>query len=334
MNRNLSLAVAFVLLASPAAAATAFKLTLLDSDHSKRAANIDPNLVDAWGLCQGPGTAPIWVSDNGTGLSTVYAQGTGKVESIVVTIPKGNPTGCVYNPTSGFKVTENGKSGAALFIFDSEPGVISGWSSSVDGSNAIVAYDGSANGSAYKGLAIDTSAQLLFAADFTNNAVEVFDNTYTMTTSFTDASLKGYGPFNVALLNGNLYVSFAKRGKGINEKDGPGLGAIDVFSESGTLLQQLVAPGGALNAPWGMTIAPSTFNEFAGALLVGNFGNGWVNAYDISTGASLGTLNDKKGSPITAPGLWALDPVPTGDVTYSAGPNKERHGALGLITVK
>lgn len=333
MKHGIILGIALALGASPTLAATAFQVTLLDSDHSAKAKHIDPNLVDAWGLCQGPGGDPVWVSDNGTGLSTVYAQGSGNVEAIVVTIPGGNPTGCAYNPTSGFQVTEGSKSGAALFLFDSEPGIISGWSSTVDASNAIVAYDGSGHGSSYKGLALDASNSLLFAADFTNDRIEVFNSSFTMTNSFTDKSLKHYGPFNVALLNGNLYVAFARQGKGINEKDGPGLGAVDVFSESGTLIQQLVATGGALNAPWGMTIAPSNFNEFAGALLVGNFGNGWVNAYDLSTGASLGTLNDKKGNPIEIPGLWALDPVPSNDITYSAGPNREKHGALGLITV-
>lgn len=335
MKKCTILGVALALLATPALAATAFKLTLLDSDSSTKAKHIDPNLVNAWGLCQGPGTDPIWVSDNGTGLSTVYAQGTGVIESIVVTIPQGAPTGCVYNSTSGFKVTEGSKSGAASFIFASEAGIISGWNGSVDANNAIVAYDGSGKGSVYKGLAIDTSSNLLFAADFVNNQVQVFDSSFKLVRSFTDKSLRHYAPFNVMALNGDVYVSFAKQGKVCcDEKHGAGLGAIDVFDESGNLLKQLVATGGALNAPWGMAVAPSSFNEFAGALLVGNFGNGWINAYDLSTGASLGTLNNKTGYPVTIKGLWGLDPVPTGDVTYSAGPGKESHGAIGLITVK
>src|SRR5579862_1954685 len=122
MRKVVFLGVALALGASPALAATAFQLTLLDSDHSKKAMHIDPNLVNPWGECQGPGTDPIWVSDNGTGLSTVYTQGNGNVQSIVVTIPSGDPTGCVYNGSTGWKVTENGKSGSALFIFDSEAG--------------------------------------------------------------------------------------------------------------------------------------------------------------------------------------------------------------------
>ena len=335
MRKHLSLGVALALLATPALAATAFKLTLLDSDYSTKAKHLDPNLVNAWGLCQGPGTDPVWVSDNGTGLSTVYAQGTGVVESIVVTIPSGAPTGCVFNSTSNFKVSENGRTGAATFLFDSEAGIISGWSSAVDGQNAVVAVDNSANGSVYKGLAIDTSSNLLFAADFVNNQVQVYDGSFNLVRSFTDKSLKHYAPFNVAVLNGSVYVAFAKQALTCcDERHGAGLGAIDVFDESGNLIKQLVPTGAALNAPWGLTIAPSSFNEFAGSLLVGNFGDGTIHAYDPSTGNSLGTLNKITGSPITINGLWSLDPVPTGDLTYSAGPKKETHGALGLITVR
>ena len=334
MRKQISLAVALALLASPAIAATAFKITKLDSDIAGKAKFTDPNLVNPWGMSQ-VGSNPIWVSDNGTGLSTLYDQGTGVVESLVVTIPGGAPTGTVYNNTTSFQISENGRNGAAEFIFDSEAGILSGWNSTVDAKNAVVAYDGSANGSVYKGLAIDLKSKLLFAADFVNDQVQVFDGTWTVTKSFTDKSLKGYAPFNVAVINGSVYVAFAKQGKVCcDEKHGPGLGAIDVFDESGNLQKQLVAPGGELNAPWAMTIAPSSFNEFSGALLVGNFGNGWINAYDISTGASLGTLNNKTGYPLTIKGLWGLDPVPNGDVTFTAGIKDEAHGLMGLITAK
>ena len=276
----------------------------------------------------------VWVSDNGTGLSTVYQQGTGANTGLVVTIPSGVPTGQVYvPPNTGFLISENGKSGNALFLFNSEAGVISGWSASVDSKNAVVGYDGSANGSVYKGLALNLSSKLLFAADFANNQVQVFDNTFTPVGSFTDSSLKGYAPFNVAIVGGNVYVAFAKQDKTKhNEIDKLGDGYVDVFSESGTLLTQLVAQG-ELDAPWGMTIAPSTFGTLAGALLVGNFGNGWINAYDASTGTSLGWLTEKNGNPVAIDGLWALDPVPNGEITFSAGPHKEKHGLLGLLSV-
>src|SRR5690348_472831 len=146
MRKQISLAVALAVFASPAIAATAFKITKLDSDIAGNAKFTDPNLVNPWGMSQ-VGSNPIWVSDNGTGLSTLYDQGTGVVESLVVTIPNGAPTGTVYNNSTGFQISENGRSGAAQFIFDSEAGILSGWNSSVDVNNAVVAYDGSAQGS-------------------------------------------------------------------------------------------------------------------------------------------------------------------------------------------
>jgi uncharacterized protein (TIGR03118 family) len=168
MRKELVLAFGLVLLASPGVAqrgrvpaAPVFKVVPLVSNQAGKAPNVDPNLVNPWGLSQVPG-GPVWVSDNGTGLSTLYDEGTGKIEPLVVTIPKGSPTGTVYAPLIGFKISENGKSGDAEFIFDSIAGVISGWNSSVDGTNAVVAVDNSATGSSYTGLAIDTSSKLLF----------------------------------------------------------------------------------------------------------------------------------------------------------------------------
>jgi uncharacterized protein (TIGR03118 family) len=343
MKTETKLALALLLLASPALAAgtssklpstPTFKITNLVSNQKGKAKVTDTNLVDAWGLSQGPGTDPVWVSDNGTGLSTVYAQKTGQNVGLVVTIPNGNPTGTVYVPLgTGFQISENGKSGDATFLFDSEAGVITGWNSSVDPSNAVIAYNGTSEGSVYKGLALDPSSKLLFAADFANDQVQIFDDQFDLMGSFTDKSLKHYGPFNVAIINGDVYVTFAKQDKNKkNEIDGPGLGYVDVFTESGTLVQQLVAQG-PLNAPWGMMIAPSNFGTFANALLVGNFGDGWINAFNTSTGDYIGALTTKGGNPIAIDGLWALDPVPTGDITFSAGPNKEKNGLLGLITV-
>jgi len=344
MRTKIKLAIGLLLFAAPAFAAgadtfpktTAFKVVPLVSNQTGKAPVIDPNLVDAWGLSQGPGGDPVWVSDNGTGLSTVYAQGTGKNEGLVVTIPDGDPTGTVYVPPGiGFSISENGKSGDAQFLFDSEAGVISGWTSSVDAANAVVAYDGSGQGSVYKGLALDPTSKLLFAADFANNQVQIFDNQFDLMGSFTDTTLpKHYAPFNVAIsANHDVYVTFAKQDKSRHDEvDGPGLGFVDVFTETGTLLQQLVLQG-PLNAPWGITIAPSNFGTFANALLVGNFGDGWINAFDPTTGQYLGALSDKKGNPLAIDGLWALDPVPNGDITFSAGPHKEKDGLLGLITV-
>ena len=332
MRTEFKLALALLIMASPAVAggkagktpgATFFTVTNLVSNQSGVAANTDPNLVNPWGLSQESASAPLWVSDNGTGLSTVYQQGTGTIDSTVVTIPNGSPTGTVYVPANtGFQVTENGKSADATFLFDSNTGYITGWAPSVDSKNAIVGYTSA--GSDFTGLAIDGSSKLLFAADFANNAVQIIDNTFTLKSTFTDTSLpKGFAPYNVAVIGGNLYVTFASFSSS--------KGYVDVFSESGTLQQHLISLG-KLNIPWGLAVAPSTFGKFAGALLVGNLGNGEINAYNISTGAHLGTLSTSRRHPIKEDGLWALDAAPNGDITFSAGPNGYADGLIGLIT--
>lgn len=306
-------------------AAPHFKITNLVSNQAGKAKVTDPNLINPWGMAQGPGSDPIWVSDNGTGLSTVYQQGTGKNSGIVVNIPGGSPTGTVYlSPGSGFQITENGNSGDAEFLFDSNAGIISGWNPSVDAKNAVVAYTSSSSN--FTGLAVDLSSKLLFAADFANNAVDVFNNSFQLQTTFTDTSLpQGFAPFNVAIINGNVYVAFASQSGGNS-------GYVDVFSESGTLMQQLIAKG-KLDAPWGLAIAPSTWGSFAGALLVGNLNNGEINAYTLSSGSYLGTLSNKKGKAFKISGLWALDAVPSGDITFCAGSNGYADGLVGLITV-
>ena len=342
MKTQFGLALGLVLLVSPAvagetgakaAASGGFSVTPLDADQKGKAAVVDPNLINPWGLSQSPG-GPVWVSDNGTGLSTVYNRTNGQIQSLVVTIPQGNPTGTVYVPsTIDFQVTENGDSGAASFLFDSESGVISGWAPSVDTSNAIVAVNNSATGAVYKGLALDTSSQLLFAANFSQNKVEVYNTQFQLVNTFTDTSLPArYAPFNILDVNGLLYVSFAERDKsGHDEVDGAHKGYVDVFNTSGVLQTKLIAKG-YLDAPWGMSIAPSGFGSYAGDLLVANFGNGWINVYDPTKGSWLATLPGAKNKPLTIKGLWALDNGPgTGQVSFSAGPGGETHGLLGII---
>ena len=318
---------------SAAAAGNSFTVTKLDSDQAGKAKVKDPNLIDAWGLCQATG-GPVWVSDNGTNLSTVYNRTNGNIESIVVNIPLGAPTGCVFNSSSGFVVSENGKSGAASFMFDTETGAIEGWSGSVDSKNAIVAVDNSGSGAVYKGLAIDSGTNQLYAANFAQNKVEVYNSQFQLVNSFTDTGLpKRYAPFNVVDVGGTLYVSFAERDKTHkNEVDGAGLGFVDVFDTNGNLQKQLVAHG-QLDAPWGMAIAPTGFGPFAGDLLVGNFGNGWINVFDPSSGAYIDTLWNKSGQDLTIKGLWDLDLGPgANQVSFSAGPGGEAHGLLGIIS--
>ena len=177
--------------------------------------------------------------------------------------------------------------------------------------NGVVAVDNSASGAAYKGLAIDTVSQQIYAANFTKNQVEIYDNAFHQVKTFTDTALpKHFAPFNVTVLKGNVYVAFAKRiPHSIDEVDRRGLGYVDVFDTSGTLMKRLIA-NGQLDAPWGMTIAPKGFGQFVGALLVGNFGNGKINAYDVKTGDLMGTLHGAHGD-LHIDGLWALDAGPT-----------------------
>jgi len=339
MKKELVVAFGLALAASPALAGghqpsdVLFTVTPLVADQPGVAPNTDPDLVNPWGLSQFPGN-PLWVSDNGTDLSTLYDPNTGMKVALDVNIPKGAPTGTVaIPPGNGFVISEGANSGESLFLFDTESGAVEGWNSSVDLNNAVVAYDGSAAGSVYKGLAYDPASNHVFAADFTNNKVEVFDNTFAIVKSFTDRNLpKRYAPFNVAVIGGKLYVAFALREKGgIDEVDGNGLGYIDVFTTKGKFVKTLVA-NGPLNAPWAMVVAPSSFGALAGSLLVGNFGDGHINAFDPSSGALLETLHKSRRKEIRIDGLWALFDTGNGSLTFSSGPDSEAHGLVGLIT--
>jgi uncharacterized protein (TIGR03118 family) len=171
----------------------------------------------------------------------------------------------------------------------------------------------------------------LFVADFSNNAVIVLDNAFRKIGSFTDANVpKGYAPFNVAVLNGKLYVTYGKQ-DGDDAKEGPGLGYVDVFTTAGAFDKRLVS-NGPLNAPWGLAIAPPTFGDYAGKLLIGNFGEGHINVFDPDNGTLLGTLKDTKGKSIQLEGLWQLDDTGNGSLTVSAGLRKEKHGVIDMIT--
>jgi len=311
----------------------AVTITPLVSDQQGNAANTDPNLVNSWGMAMSS-TGLLWVADNGTDLSTVYDPNTGAPQSLVVNIPMGAPTGITFVPSGiDFQITENGNSGPATFLFDTESGAIEGWNNSVDMNNAIVAVDNSAQGAVYKGLALDTGAQLLYAANFTQNQVEVYDTGFNLVNTFTDPTLTGYAPFNVVDVNGTLYVSFAKQGKVCCDEVGrPHLGYVDVFNTAGQLQKRLISKG-KLSAPWGMTIAPAGFGSLAGDLLVGNFGDGRINAYDPNTGAFIATLRTGHGKILKIDGLWGLIPGPNGNqVQFSAGPGDESHGLVGLLS--
>jgi len=319
-------------IAGNAWAASRFKVVPLVSDQAGAAPKTDPDLVNAWGVARAPG-GPDWVADNGTDKSTVYDAKTGSKQSPTVKIPHGAPTGIAFVPPgTGFKFTLNGYTYPAEFLFDTESGAIKGWNYFA-ATRAVIVLDNAAGGSVYKGLALDPVDKLLFAADFANGRVEMFDNRFKRIKTFTDPGVPlRFAPFNVAWLRDHLYVAFAKREKGgTDEVAGKGLGFIDVFDAQGSLVERLVSQGG-LNAPWGMTIAPKGFGRFEGALLVGNFGDGVIHAYDPKTGDALGTIKDKSGAPIKIDGLWALEAGPGSSVTFTAGPDDETHGLLGLVS--
>ena len=325
---------------------------------------IDPRLVNVWGLVASA-TSPFWTCDYGTGLSTIYTVnatnatplGTPNATTMPTVpgaggVPKGPCTGIVANiapattpPT--FPVTAPGKAAAAAgFIFVTEDGVLSAWASGADATQAFVQMDNSAT-AVYKGLAlVTTPAVQLYAANFRSGGIDVFDAQFKPVTlaagSFTDPKIPaGFAPFNIWNIGGKLYVAYAKQDA--NKKfdvAGPGNGYVDVFDTTGKLLQSLVVGGAnsALSSPWGLAIAPATFGKFANDLLVGNFGDGTINAYDPATGAFVGTLQDANGKSISIPGLWALyfgNGSSGGDkdtLYFTAGPGGQRHGLLGSIS--
>lgn len=344
-NNNMSMPPPTAMTPAPVTASS-FSTTPLVSDGGLGAAHTDPHLINPWGIAFNP-NGFVWIADNGSSTSTLY-DGNGVPQTLVVAIPAGatgpaNPTGIVYNGSSDFKVTQNGVSGASAFLFDGEGGTIAGWSPAVNGTNAVTAVDMGAAGAIYKGLAIASyaGANYLYAADFGLGAVEVYDTNFQKVTlpggSFTDPMLPaGYAPFGIQAINGKLYVSFAQRaGSGPDEVDGAGLGFVDVFDTSGAMLQRLVS-GGSLNAPWGMAMAPANFGSFSNMLLVGNFGDGKINAFDPGTGAMVGTLGTA-GTPIVIDKLWGiafgngLNSQPTNTLFYTAGPGDEAHGLYGRI---
>jgi uncharacterized protein (TIGR03118 family) len=337
--------------AAPESSGTRPAFTEVDlvSNIPGRAAVTDGNVQNAWGLALSP-TSPLWAANNGTNTATLYAGGVGgaapQIVPLVVTIPGGAPTGQVFNGTGGFIVSGPGGSGPARFLFVSEAGDLVGWNPTA---NPPVAGQSTAtlvkhvDGAIYKGLTLATTAfgSFLLAADFHNARIDVFDSSFTLIQPaapfFTDPALPaGYAPFNVAALGGKIYVAYAKQDAAAeDEAAGPGEGFVDVYNGFGLLERRLVRRG-PLNAPWGLEIAPPSFDKFAGDLLVGNFGDGRITAVDRGTGHVDGQLRDARGKPIEIDGLWALlhgtaSTGGTDSVWFSAGPNEEADGLVGQI---
>ncbi len=326
-----------------------FTVANLVSDGSVPAANTDPNLINPWGIAASP-TGPFWVSDNGSGVATVY--NTAGATQLTVSTPAapgdsalGSTTGQVFNGVNtAFQVTSGGKTGSALFLFASEDGTIQGWAPSVSFPSAIIAvnnYNGGA-GAVYKGLAIGSvgGSEYLYATNFRSGQIEMYNSNFTLVKTFTDPHVKaGYAPFNVQNLGGTLYVTFALQDAAKHDNlDGAGWGYVDAFGLDGTFQHRIVSAGGPVNAPWGLAIAPASFGPLAGDLLVGNFGDGTISVFNPATRMFKGRLRGAKGYPIVESGLWGLFVGNGGaggsadSVYFTAGGADESHGLFGSIT--
>jgi uncharacterized protein (TIGR03118 family) len=296
----------------------------------------DKDLVNPWGLAYGPG-GPFWLSDEGTGLSTLY-DGKGDKQSTVVTIPTasgkgtGSPTGIVYNSSSQFQID----GWTSAFIFATLDGTISGWSH-FDPTTALIAVNNSSSKAMYTGLAITShaSGNMIYAADFANNKVDVYDGTFGLVTSFTDTSLPaGFAPFGIQDIGGQVYVAFAAQ----NGKAG---GYIDIFDENGTFVKTLIK-GSPLNQPWGFAVAPSNFGALSSTLLISNNTNtGTINGFNPTTGAFVGTVSNTKGKPIHINQIWGIEfgggttsNGNTNQLYYTAGPDNNLDGTFGVINLK
>ncbi|HEY0487580.1 MAG TPA: TIGR03118 family protein [Mycobacteriales bacterium] len=324
---------------APAAPTGGYDLVKLVSDRPGAARVTDPALVNPWGLALGPNTA-LWAADNGTDVSTVYTGHTPAPAGLAVTVPGGAPTGVVLQSTRNFAVRVPGGTAPAFALFAGETGHVSGWPSSASSSAAVDAVvDADA---VYKGLAIvaPRGQVMLAAPDFHGGHVDLYDTHFRPVPRqgrFTDTGLPaGYAPFNVYDAGDLVYVAYAKQDAARHDEvAGRGNGFVDAYSADGRRLHRLVRRG-PLDAPWGMTVAPAGFGRFSGALLVGNFGDGRINAFDRRSGAFLGSLRDERGRILRIDGLWALQPgtASTGgtrSVLFSAGPAGESHGLLGLL---
>jgi uncharacterized protein (TIGR03118 family) len=329
-----------------------FTVTNLVSDQAGHALTTDPNLVNAWGLAASP-SSPWWVADNGTDLSTLY-DGDGNIVQLVVGV-KGAPTGTVFNGGTGFVVHHKGNAGPSVFLFATESGTILGWNPNVPppppSTKAFVVANRSGEGAIYKGLAIASTndGDFLYATDFHNARVDMFDSSFHLVTppdGFKDPDIPHhYAPFGIQNIGGVLFVTYAKQdADGEDDVPGKGHGFIDMYDTSGALMGR-VASRGALDSPWGLTLAPDSFGRFGGDLLVGNFGNGRINVYaPHQLGARpqdesfdhVGMLKSN-GNTIGIDGLWALQfgngggAGSTDTLFFTAGPGGEAHGLFGKI---
>ena len=339
-----------LLLSGTVAFAQRYQRTDLTADNASvsSTAVIDPNLVNAWGLSRATGSF-FWVSDNGTGLSTLY-DSTGAIGPLVVTIPPPKdgtspsaPTGTVFNFTGGFELAPGVP---AVFLFVTEDGTISGWNPAVNLTSAVLKVDHSKEGAIFKGCAVAMTrgGPRLYVTNFASGRVEVYNTRFRRLQQqdfpFMDPRFsRAWAPFGIQNVGGSIVVTFANRTPGSkDEAHGPGLGYVDVFNRAGQLLSRL-EHGAYFNAPWGIAMAPSDFGPFSHRLLIGNFGDGTIQAFNLFTGRHEGAFLDTQGNPLMIDGLWALsfggDAGHSGLATelfFTAGPNDESDGLFGKLT--
>jgi uncharacterized protein (TIGR03118 family) len=341
ISKGLIVSSLFAVFALATEAWAGYFATNLVSDIPGLARQTDFNAVNPWGIAVGS-SGIIWVANNGTGTSTLY-DSKGVPQSLVVSIPASasnmegaNPTGIVFNDGAGFVVSENGLSGPSAFIFVGEDGSISGWSPTVAVDHAILAVDDGKEGSVYKGAALGESSSglRLFVTNFHEGVVSIYDDTFTEIEdddAFVDPEVaRGYAPFGIENINGLIYVTYAKQDRD-KEDDVPGTGNgfLAVFDTDGALVSHLVSHG-PLNSPWGLALGPDDFGIFSGKLLVGNFGDGEIHAFDPTTGALLGQMKKGDQKPLRIDGLWALHPIGK-TLFFTAGIVDEEHGLIGVI---
>ncbi|WP_027210800.1 TIGR03118 family protein [Burkholderia sp. WSM2232] len=330
--------------------AAQFKATTLVSDGSANAANVDPNLKNGWGIAFNP-TGVMWVSDNNTKKSTLY-DGNGVVQSLVVTLPPNaagqaaGPTGIVFNKTTDFQISANGAAASnAVFLWATDAGTIAAWSPKVLPTQAVNAFDDGAGGAVYKGLAIgaNAGASLLFATDFHNRKVDVFDKSFNkiqLPGKFIDPTLPaGFSPFGIAAIGNTVYVTYALLGPdGRTQVNGAGNGVVDAFDTAGNFVKR-IATSATLNSPWGVVIAPANFGAASNELLVGNFGDGTIDVFDPNSGEFKGALTNTDGTTFKQPGLWGLSfgnnaaNQPLNTLFFAAGPTPTS-GVYGRIDVR
>lgn len=328
----------------PAAGINYQEIALVADLDQYGAAMTDTKLLNAWGIALNP-MGVVWISSNHAGATTIY-DSTGKTLFGPVAIPSqgdhfgGSPTGIVFNPTTDFVIPA--KQAAAKFIFVNEDGTVSAWSG---GDSTVTVADRSGDGAVYKGLALanDGTGNLLYAADFRNGRIDVFDKNFNTVAgkAFTDPNIPaGFAPFNIQNIGGNLYVTYAKQKGPENEDDqsGAGNGYVDIFKPDGSFLKRFASQG-TLNSPWGLAQAPNGSGLPLHSILVGNFGDGRINVFD-STGVYQSQLL-MNGQPVVINGLWALDfpvnEVPASDprkIYFTAGPMDEEHGLFGALKMQ